>query len=480
MLAGIDLGTSNSVIAISKDGEDIKVVPNPQGKFTTPSIVRVADDGSVQVGNEVQMAYNLGSPKTKGSFKVDMGSAADYKVNTERMTPVELSAQVLKYLKNYAEEFAGEKIEEAVITVPAYFNELQRQKTQQAAESIGLKVARMINEPTASALALGITLDEEKTVLVYDLGGGTFDVSILSVDSGMVETLNTKGDSSLGGDDLDTAMASVIKSTLARKADYFPKTTEVDRAIRTLAKMAKEQLTDNEVVTIDLSPLKQLDPEFDSPFMSIDITRDQAFKVYLPLLQRTVDILKSSIDDLDGSIEIDEVILTGGSTKLFCLADYVASQTGLKVTQGKVDPDLSIAIGACIQHSIIKGSNQMLLLDVTPLDLSIELDGGLCSTVIRRNSNIPIKMKQMYTTHIDYLEQLEFNIVQGNSPVASENTSLGTLYLIFETPMPAGIPNIEVTFELNASGNLTVTAEDLATGNKVNVKRSINVESEGK
>lgn len=474
MLAiGIDLGTSNSVISYAKDGGEVKVIPNPEGKLTTPSIIRIGDGGDVQVGNAVQMAYNLGSPKTKGSFKVDMGSSMEYQVNNESKTPTELSAEILKYLKAYGEEYLGEEIKEAVVTVPAYFNEAQRQRTKEASESIGLKVARMINEPTASALSLGISLEDERTVLVYDLGGGTFDVSILQIGDNMVETLNIKGDSMLGGDDLDKAMADSIKSILARKLDYYPSNFEVERAIIALSRMAKEQLSKDDSVSIDIEPLKQLDPKFKPDFSTIDVTRDSAFKIYHKLLKRTTDIVKSAVADLDDSVVIDEIILTGGSTKLFCLPDFVASETGMKVTSTLVDPDLSVSIGACIQHQIIQGGSDVLLLDKTAFDLSIELEGGLCSTIIKRNSNIPIKMKQTYTTDKDFVDQIIFHIVQGNSPMANQNASLGNLYLMLDTPMPAGIPVIEVTFDLNASGNLTVTAEDKLTSNKVNVKRTI-------
>lgn len=470
---GIDLGTTNSAVSYAREGDnEVKMILAPNGSKTIPSIVKMTDEG-ITVGPSVQKEYDLGAMSTKGSFKVDMGSDVKYDVGGFQSNPEKLSAEVLKYLKSYTEEYLGEPMNEAVITVPAYFTEIQRQATERAANEAGIKVARMINEPTACALAYGLSLDEEKTVLVYDLGGGTFDVSALQFSNGLVEVLNTVGDPNLGGDDFDKAIYKEVESKLASALDYIPSTIEAKKVLQLLCRRAKEALSEQEEVGIDLTVLKSVDPKFTADVETLNLTRKAVYKYVKPLLDITVNIVKECLDELGGETRVDEILLTGGSTRLFCLADYVAANTGMKVNKGGVDPDLSISIGATIQHQIMGGKTDVILLDVTPFDLSVEVAEGLCSVIINRNSNIPIKKTREYTTDKDFVDSLVFNIVQGNEPLAKNNTSLGQIIIPISEPLPAGIHIFKVTYALDSNGTLKVTAVNEATGEKETVTRKL-------
>lgn len=474
MKLGIDLGTTNSVVSVYKEDGTVEVLKNLDGDFLTPSVVMVGNQ-SIVVGKRAKAKLKEGAENVVGSFKVNMGSIMQYNLGNKTLTPVELSACVLKYLKESAEKATGEKVTGAVITVPAYFTELQRKATREAGEKAGLIVDRIINEPTAAALSYGINLDEEQTLLVYDLGGGTFDVSILHAGDGVVDVIAIKGDNKLGGDNFDRELASMILKALKKlQRGFNPNETAITVLIE-LAREAKEALSYSDSVDLDLTKLKAADPNYKGPD-TFTVPRKNFETGTKKFVDRTVKLMFEAMAAAKekGTDKIDKILFVGGSTRIPIVKTVVEEATGMQVIQKDIDPDLSVSIGAAIQSSILTGQNKdMVLLDVTPLDLSIEIAGGFLSTLVKANSSIPVKKDRIFTTTFDNQESVTFKVWQGNNPIAQENEYLGEFTLDGIRKAPAGVPQFEVSFSLNINGELSVTAMDISTLKSASIKRKI-------
>lgn len=477
---GIDLGTSNSVVSCTNENGETIVIPNSEGKKTTPSIVYF-NGTDFEVGTkEAVNKYKLGNPNTVGEFKINMGTSKQYEIGDKKMTAKDLSAEVLRYLKKCAEDYFGEEVKDVVITVPAYFKDIQRMHTKEAAESIGFNVKRIINEPTASALAYGLDLKEEQNILVYDFGGGTFDVSLLTVGNDVVEVIGTKGDNRLGGKDIDTLIANTIARSLKKRQNYTPANEQCVRVIQELARDTKEKLTSNEHVQINVNLLANVDKNFDTSHGNLEISRADFNQIIKKILIRTVEILQKTVTEASMTMdEIDKIILVGGSTKSPIIRKMVEEITKRPVVQNEVDPDLIVGVGASIQASIISGDiTDMVLVDVTPFNLSVEVVGGLTSDIIKANSSIPLEKSKTYTTSLDNQEVIVFNVYQGNAKIAQENEFLGSVTVTGIRKAKAGSPQIEVTFSIDANGQLKIVALDIETQKKVETTRQISLKSE--
>ena len=459
---GIDLGTTNSCVAVM-EGTEAKVIPNLDGNRTTPSVVAFKDD-EIQVG-EVAKRQVITNPNTVYSIKRKMGTNQKVRINNKDYTPQEISAMILRNLKESAEAYLGEKVTEAVITVPAYFNDAQRQATKDAGKIAGLEVKRIINEPTASALAYGIDKkDKQQTVLVYDLGGGTFDVSILDLADGTFEVISTSGDNRLGGDDFDQRIVDWLIAE-------FKKETSVDLSND---KMALQRLRDSsEKAKKELSSITST--QISLPFISMTasgpahlektLTRAKFNELTSDLVQRTVDPVKKALADAKmAAKDIDQILLVGGMTRTPAVQDLVRSLFN-KEPNRSINPDEVVAMGAAIQAGVLTGDvKDVLLLDVTPLSLGIETLGGVFTKLIDRNTTIPTSKSQIFSTAADNQPAVDIHVLQGERSMAKDNKTLGHFQLNDIPPSPRGVPQIEVKFDIDANGIVNVSAKNTATG----------------
>ena len=477
---GIDLGTTNSCVAVLEGGEP-QIIANNEGMRTTPSVVAFTKDGERIVGEPAKRQAVTNAERTVTSIKTHMGP--DYKVDIDGKgyTPQEISAIILQKLKADAEGYLGQQVTEAVITVPAYFTDAQRQATKDAGRIAGLDVKRIINEPTAAALAYGMDkLDEEKKILVFDLGGGTFDVSILEIGDGTFEVLATAGNNRLGGDDFDKVIIDYL-------ADEFKKAEGVDlrsdkmalQRLKEAAEKAKKELSSTMSTNINL-PFITATAE-GPKHMNIDLSRAKFNELTADLVEKTMGPTKSALADAGLSVsEIDDVLLVGGSTRIPAVQEAVKNFIGKEPHKG-INPDECVAAGAAIQAGVLTGEvNDLLLLDVTPLSLGIETMGNVMTKIIERNTTIPTKKSQVFSTAADNQTAVDIHVLQGERSMSYDNTTLGRFQLSEIPPAPRGIPQIEVTFDIDANGIVHVTAKDLGTGKeqKVTITSGTNLSEE--
>lgn len=473
---GIDLGTTNSCVAVMEGGEPV-VIPNPEGNRTTPSVVAFSKTGERLVGQVAKRQAITNPERTVISIKRDMGTDRRVKIDDKQYTPQEISAMILQKLKSDAESYLGETVTQAVITVPAYFSDSQRQATKDAGKIAGLEVLRIINEPTAAALAYGLDKEHDQKILVFDLGGGTFDVSILEIGDGVFEVLATSGNNRLGGDDFDQKVIDYMCETFKRENGIDLRNDKMAmQRLKEGAEKAKIELsgvaTTNinlPFITADASGPKHLD---------MTLTRAKFDELTADLVEKTMGPTRQALQDAGLSPDkIDKILMVGGSTRILAVQEAVKKYFGKEPFKG-INPDECVAVGAAIQAGVLTGEvKDLLLLDVTPLSLGIETLGGVCTKLIERNTTIPTKKSQIFSTAADGQTSVEIHVLQGEREMAAYNKTLGRFQLTGIPPAPRGVPQIEVTFDIDANGIAHVSAKDLGTGNeqKITITASTNL-----
>lgn len=476
---GIDLGTTNSAVAVL-EGKEPKIITNPEGNRTTPSVVAFKD-GEIQVG-EVAKRQAITNPNTISSIKRHMGET-DYKVKIgdKAYTPQEISAMILQYIKKFSEDYLGEKVTDAVITVPAYFNDAQRQATKDAGKIAGLDVKRIINEPTASSLAYGLDKDaEDEKVLVYDLGGGTFDVSVLQLGDGVFQVLSTNGDTHLGGDDFDNKIIDwLIKNFKDENGVDLSKDKMALQRLKDAAEKAKKDLSGVSATHISLPFISA--GESGPLHLEADLTRAKFDELTSDLVEKTKIPFDNALKDADLTVnDIDKVILNGGSTRIPAVQDAVKKWAG-KEPDHSINPDEAVALGAAIQGGVISGDvKDVVLLDVTPLSLGIETMGGVFTKLIEKNTTIPTSKSQIFSTAADNQPAVDVHVLQGERPMAADDKTLGRFELTDIPAAPRGVPQIQVTFDIDKNGIVNVSAKDMGTGKeqKITIKSSSGLSDE--
>ena len=478
-IIGIDLGTTNSCVAVMEGGEPV-VIPNAEGNRTTASVVAFAKNGERLVGQVAKRQAVMNSDRTVISIKREMGSSYRVKIDDKEYTPQEISAMILQKLKADAESYLGDTVTQAVNTVPAYFSDAQRQATKDAGRIAGLEVLRIINEPTAAALAYGLDKDESHKILVYDLGGGTFDVSLLEVGDGVFEVLATAGNNRLGGDDFDNRIIDYVANEFQRENNIdLRKDKQALQRLKDAAEKAKIELSG--VMTANIN-LPFITADATGPkHLDVTLTRAKFNELTADLVEKTIGPLNQALKDAGlTASQVDKVILVGGSTRIPAVQEAVQRITGKEPYKG-INPDECVAIGAAIQAGILGGEvKDVVLLDVTPLSLGIETMGGVFTRLIDRNTTIPVRKQQIFSTAADGQTAVDVHVLQGEREMAAYNKTLGRFQLTGIAPAPRGVPQIEVTFDIDANGIVHVSAKDLGTGNeqKITITASTNLSEE--